>query len=431
MKRGLVGLTLLPVLTALALVRPATAADPVYDQVGVTAILAGVRTDGIVGASGGLVTLDTGSAFISARLDSSPSATVLASPFEPGTLARTVVGQGNGAAGSAVFAVPDAEARYPGSQTKGTCCGLPTSDAPPVTFGAGRASAEAGPSLAKGTSSGADFDIAGALASGPSTSSLSMTTSALDGKVAQTARTTVSKVTVAGVLTLSDVVATADITANRDAHTAKQSLTIGGATVAGQAVEISNDGVTAVGSPLVPGMTLEAATASANAALTGAGIEVHTLGGTAKHDGRSATASTGGVSIDLATPDLPGGVAANQLTIVLGGIELTEVDSLFLPVAVAPPAVAVNDPGVPSTTTTSTTFVPGSPGAQGITSGTAPAIAPPGQLVRTSFTIAGRRISGRTALVAFAGWQMLSLGCATLYAFVERRRRLILMGRTA
>ena len=90
--------------------------------------------------------------------------------------------------------------------------------------------------------------------------------------------------------------------------------------------------------------------------------------------------------------------------------------------------------GVPSTTTTSTTFVPGTPGTpgtQGLTGGAAPTVAPPGQLVQTSFTVAGRRISARTALVAFAGWQMLSLGCATLYAFVERRRRLILMGRTA
>ncbi|MCU1595437.1 MAG: hypothetical protein JWO12_2829, partial [Frankiales bacterium] len=219
MKRLLVATTLLPVLAALVLVRPATAADPVYDQVGVTAILAGVRTNGIVGASGGLVTLDTGSAFISARLDSSPSATVLASPVEPGTLVRTLVGQGNGAAGSAVFAVPDAEATYPCSQNKSSCCKAPTSDQPPVTFGAGQATAEAGPALAKGTSTGADFDIAGALTSGPSTSSLSMTTSALEGKVTQTARTAVSKVTVAGVLTLSDVVATADITANGDLHT--------------------------------------------------------------------------------------------------------------------------------------------------------------------------------------------------------------------
>ncbi|MCU1593028.1 MAG: hypothetical protein JWO12_420, partial [Frankiales bacterium] len=254
---------------------------------------------------------------------------------------------------------------------------------------------------------------------------------ALEGKVTQTARTAVSKVTVAGVLTLSDVVATADITANGDLHTAKQSLTIGGASVAGQAVEISNEGVTAVGTPLIPGMTLETATASANAALTSAGIEVHTVGGTAKHDARSATASTGGVSIDLVTPELPGGVAANELSIVLGGIELTEADSPFLPAAVVAPAPPVTAPAIPPTTSTSTTFVPGTPGRQGISGGTAPVVAPPTQLVQTSFTVAGRRISGRTALVAFAGWQMLSLGSATLYAFVERRRRLLLMGRPA
>ena len=41
-----------------------------------------------------------------------------------------------------------------------------------------------------------------------------------------------------------------------------------------------------------------------------------------------------------------------------------------------------------------------------------------------SVTVAGRRVSAVVALAAFAVWQFLSLGTATLYAVVERRRRI-------
>jgi hypothetical protein len=430
-KRAVVLLSMLPAVAALVLVRPASAADPVYDRVGLTAVLAGVRTDGLVGASGGLVTLDSGSAYLVGRLDSSPSAHVLAAPYEPGTLARTGVGQVNGGAGSAVLVVPDAEASYPGAQTKGTCCVAPPVDQPPLTFGAAQATAEVGPALAKGTSTGAAYELAGVLSAGSSTSTLSMTTAAANGEVTQQARTAVSKV-VTGPLTLSNVVATASITTDHDRHSPTQSLAIGGADVAGQAVQIGNAGVTAVGTPLIPGMTLEAATASANAQLSAAGITVHTVGGTTRHDARSATASSGGVRIDLASPDLPGGVAANSFTTVVGGIELTETDTLFVAPVATPLEQPVVPPAQPPVSTTTTTVIPGTPGVQGSVPVTplVPAIASP-QLVQTSYTVAGRRVSGRIAFVAFAGWQMLTLGSATLYAFVERRRRLILMERPA
>ncbi|MCU1693235.1 MAG: hypothetical protein JWM64_2326, partial [Frankiales bacterium] len=38
--------------------------------------------------------------------------------------------------------------------------------------------------------------------------------------------------------------------------------------------------------------------------------------------------------------------------------------------------------------------------------------------------VAGRRMPAATLLAGFAAWQFLSLSTATLYAFVERRRRL-------
>jgi hypothetical protein len=423
-------LSLVPTAGALILVRPAAAADPVYDQVGVTAIVSGVRTDGVVGASGGLVTLDGGSAYISGRLDSSPSAQVLAAPYEPGTLVRTGVGQVNGGAGQTVLTVPDADARYPGPQNKSTCCQVPPLSQPPLSFGAAAATAETGPAVAKGTSTGASYGVAGALSVGPSSSTLAMTVSAAAGQVVQDARTAVSHVDVAGVLVLQDVVATASIKTDRDTHAAVQSLTVGGASVAGQSVVLGNNGVTAVGTALIPGQTLEAATAQANAQLAAAGITVHTIGGAAKHDTRSATADSGGVEIVLGTPVLPGGVAANSLTVVVGGVALTEIDTLSVPLV--PPVIDVPPVTGGHTGTSTTTFVPGTPGSPGLPASpgaVGPQVAPPA--VATAFVVSGRRISARTALIAFAGWQLLSLGSATLYAFVERRRRLVLMGRPA
>ncbi|MCW2608185.1 MAG: hypothetical protein JWO60_2878, partial [Frankiales bacterium] len=38
--------------------------------------------------------------------------------------------------------------------------------------------------------------------------------------------------------------------------------------------------------------------------------------------------------------------------------------------------------------------------------------------------VAGRRVPATALLGGFAAWQFLSLSTATLYAFVERRRRL-------
>jgi hypothetical protein len=404
----------------------ASAAAPAYDQVGLTAVLSGVRTDGTIGASGGLVTLDSGSAYVTATLDSSPSAAVLAAPYEPGTLARTGVGQVNGGAGRKVLDLPDAEARYPG-QGSGSCCAVAPVSQGPLQLGAAQARAQAGPARVSGTATGAAYDLAGVLSAGPSTSTLTMTSDTAAGRVVQDARTAVSHLSVAGVLELDDVVATARITTDRDTHTAVQALTVGGATVAGQPVRIGNDGVTALGTPLLPGTTLEDATAQADARLAAAGISVHTVGGRTAHDARSASADTGGVRIDLRTADLPGGVAANALTVVVGGVALTELDTAFAPVAdvpaQAPPAVGA--PGTGSTSTT--TVLPGTAG----TTALPPVAVAPGPLVAAApqvspraFVLAGRRISARTALAAFAGWQLLSLGTATLYALVERRRRL-------
>lgn len=433
MKRLLAATTLVPLALVVGFVRPVSAAgDPVYDSASVTAIAAAGRTDGTVGASGGLVTLDTGTAYVSSALDSSPSAAVVAAPQEPGTLFHTGAGQVNGAAGQTVVGTLEAEARYPGDTTGSFDVGDPV-DSPPVYLGTANANAKVSPTHAEGLAQAARYAISPLFDVGPGTAAAHADVDLEKGTATQDARVTVSDVTLAGVLKIQGVVGTAKVTADHDTHTATQSLVVSGATVAGQQVGITNDGVVAVGTPLVPGTTLAQATDAVNEALAGAGIlSVHTLGGTATHTDRSAQADTGGVQVVLKTPDLPAGVAANTLTVVLGGIALTELDALAVPSApVAPPT----QPGPVTSAqppTTVTTVVPGTPAVPGTSpvGGTdqAPQVAAPARAA--AFEVRGRRISDRTALVAFAGWQMLSLGTATLYGFVERRRRLLQLGRT-
>jgi len=429
MKRLLAVTMLLPTALAVGFVRPVSAAgDPVYDQAGLSAIAAAARTDGVIGASGGLVTLDTGSAYVSASLDSSPSAAVVAAPEEPGTLFHTVAGQVNGAAGQKVIGTLEAEARYPGDTSNSFNVGDPV-DSPPVYLGAASASAKVSATSADGLAQAARYSIAPVLDLGPGTSAVHQVIDVEKGTAAQDAKVTVSDVDLLGVLKIQSVVATAKLTADHDTHTAAQSLVVGGATVGGQQVAITNDGVLAAGAPLVPGTTLAQATDTANAARASAGVaSIHTVGGIAKHTSRSAEADTGGLQIVMKSPDLPGGVSANALTITLGGIDLTELDALAVP-----SLPVVLPPALPGTTgqppTTITTVIPGTPGVPGSqpSQQQPPQVATPTQA--TAFEVRGRRISAQTALIAFGGWQLLSLGTATLYGFVERRRRLVQLGR--
>ncbi|MEO6203799.1 MAG: hypothetical protein ABIO67_00210 [Mycobacteriales bacterium] len=418
----------LPMVLGLVAVRPAdaevpvtvTAAGPAYDQYGLTALASGVRTDGIVGNAGGLVTLDTGSAYVAARLDASPSSEVLAAPYEPGALFRTVVGQVNGGAGQVVIDVPDAEAGYPG-EGKSSLTTVPSQTIGPLSTGSGSASAVATETTADGTATGSSSAITGVVTSEGSVSTVSMKVLPTAAKVVSTASTRVGRVFVAGVLELRDVVATASITADGDTHAALAGLTIGAASVAGQAVTIDQDGVRAAGTLLIPGQTIAGATDQVNAVLKGAGVKVQTTASERTTTGRSATADSGGVVITVATSDLPGGVAANALTVTVGGVSLTETDALRLP-AIEVPAVAAPHapPSVGSPAVTSTTTIPGTPGTAGSAAATLPTVA----MAPASFTLAGRSLSAAAALAAFAVWQFLSLGTATLYALVERRRRL-------
>ncbi|MBC7374142.1 MAG: hypothetical protein H7323_09150 [Frankiales bacterium] len=423
----------LPLVGGIVAVRPAGAQPaPVgYDSYSVSALAAGVRTSGVVGASGGLATLDTGSASVSARLDSSPSAAVRAAPYEPGTLFRTAAGQVNAAAGSAVLDVPDAEAQFPGSQTSGELTTVPPAQGGPVSSRGGSATAGASAASAGGSATAESLLVQGAFEIGASTSVVSLEADGPKGRTVSSARTTVSRVLVAGVLELRDVVATAAITAVGDAHVPTASLVVGGASVAGQAVELSEQGVTAAGTPLVPGQSIKDATAAANAALVAAGVQVRTLGGVRAADGRSATADTGGVAITATTATAPGGVGGDELALVVGGVVLTAVDAPLVPAVVLLPlpSTPVTLPPVSTSPESVSAFVPGSPGTPAVP-GTvtpaepaAPVLGAPPNTVPASLVVAGRRLPAAVVLAAFGVWQFLSLGTATLYAVVDRRRR--------
>lgn len=428
----------LPLVLGAVLVRPAagqvlTQTSQGYAQYSLTGLAAGARTSGDVGAGGGLATLDTASGSVSARLDAAPSAAVLAAPYEPGTLFRTGVGQVNGGAGQQVLDVPDAEAQFPGAQNQAELATVPPTDAGPATSRSGSATAQAREGLATGSATGSSLGVAGQVTVDGSTSSVELSADPGKGTAKATARSAVGKVEVAGVLVLSDVVATASIQATGDKHVPAAAVTIGGATVAGQPVEISDQGVTAVGTPLLPGQTVQDATTQANAALAAAGVQVQAVGATTSSTDRGATADTGGVTISLRTAPLPGGVPPNSLDVLVGAVSLTESDALppaevTAPVVAVPPVVAGPvDTGAPVTTVIpGTPGIPGTPAVPGVAAPAAPAAAAPAPGVLAaprSFTVIGRRFGATTVLAAFAVWQFLSLGTATLYAVVDRRRR--------
>jgi hypothetical protein len=418
----------LPLVLGAVAVRPAGAQDRSgsagFDGYSLTALASGARTSGDVGAAGGLATLDTASASVTARLDSAPSAAVLAAPYEPGTLFRTVVGQVNGGAGEQVLDVPDAEAQFPGQQTEASLETVPPAENGPVSSRGGQASARASELAAEGSATGEQLLVEEALDVGASTSSVQLVVDPGSGTSAASGRTVVSRVLLAGVLELRNVVATAEITADGDQHTPTASLTIGGASVAGQGVVISDEGVTAIGSPVLPGQTVEDLTEQANSVLSAAGIEVRTLGTTQSSGARSATADTGGVAISLVTPVLPGGIAGNRLEVVVGGIVLTATDSLALPALPSLPPLEAPSAEIGSGSSI-TTFVPGTAGTPAVPGSSAPepsrpvVAAPPATLV-----VGGRTLPAAVVLAAFAVWQFLTLGTATLYAVVERRRRI-------
>jgi hypothetical protein len=410
--------SLLPTTVALLVARPVDAAGLVpLDDFSLTALVAGARTAGDVGAAGGLVSLESGSGWVQATLDGGPSAFVRAAPYEPGPLVRTLVGQVNDAAGDAVLEVPDAEAGFPGVPSDSVGL-VPETSAGPLVVSGGTATAKASGSAVSGTSTGASLSLPGLVVVDGSTSVVELAGDKTKGDVTATARTAIARVAVAGVLELRNVVATAAVSAIGGEHKADAHLSVGTISVAGQEVGFTDQGLVAAGTELIPGSSLAEATDAANSALAAAGISVQVTAATRRTGPREAAADTGGVKITVATPDLPGGVAANRFEVVLGSASLTETDLLATPAVDTGEQPSTGSTGGGQPPTTTTTVVPGTPGTAG---GPAPSLAPEPV---ASYQVLGRRFSPTAALAAFGVWQFLTLGSVSLYALVDRRRRL-------
>jgi hypothetical protein len=411
-----------PIVVVLALGHPvagAAAAAP-FDDYSLTALVAGARTAGDVGAAGGLVTLDSGSGWVQGSLDGSPSSFVRAAPYEPGPLIRTVVGQVNDAAGETVLTVPDAEAAFPG-EAKGDLALVEETEAGPLVVAGGSATARAAAEKASGTSTGASLTIPGLVVVDGSTSSVALVGDKAKGTATASARTAVGRVTIAGVLELRNVVATAAVSASGGAHKAEAHLSIGTMSVADQEVGFTDDGLVVASTPVLPGTTIAQATDAANAALAAAGVSVQVTAALRHTGPHEAAADTGGLRITVATPDLPAGVAANRLEVVLGGASLTETDlAATAPVDTGPDQDTDTDT-VSQPPTTTTTVIPGTPGSP---EQVPPSVAP---TVPASYEVLGRRFGVTAALAAFGVWQFLTLGSVTLYSLVDRRRRLALL----
>lgn len=416
---GTVALT--PALTFLTALRPveASTAEP-FGAFGLTVTSAAIRTAGNVGASGGLVTLGTGTGFTAARLDAAPSSYALATPVEPGPVIRSLVGTVNTQAGDAVLTVPEAESAYPGNP-RATMEYAPATAAGPVSVVPGTASSSAGPHLAKGDTTGTGFTVDGVVEASRISSASSVSGTDTAGTAASSGTSSVGRLGVAGVLLLEDVVAHAAVTAVGSRTTSVAALTIGGASVAGVPVTIDTDGVHAAGQGTGLG-PLQDAQEQVNTALGAAGIDVHAVAVTKKVTGRSGYADTGGLVIHLVTPGVdPAGLPANDVTLTVGKVSATGTTEEPFVTVELPPYVDPGSPAVPPTTTTTTVVDGGSLGQPPVTSGPAPVVAQP-----AGYALVGHRISALAAFAAFAVWQLISMAMMTLYALADRRRRVAL-----
>jgi hypothetical protein len=415
---GTVALT--PALTLLTALRPVAAetAAP-FGSFGLTVTSAAVRTAGDVGASGGLVTLGTGTAFTSARLDAAPSSYALGSPVEPGPVVRALIGTVNTQAGDAVLGVSEAESTYPGNG-KAASSYAPATSAGPVSVVPGTAVSSAGPHLARAETTGSGLTVSGVLDAARLASTSSVTGTDTAGTAVTTGTSSVGHLGVAGVLSLEDVVAHATVSAVGARTTATAALTLGGASVAGVPVTIDADGVHAAGQGTGLG-PLQDAQAQVDQALAAAGIEVHAVAVTKTVTGRSGYADTGGIVITLATPGVdPAGLPGNDVTITVGKVTATGTSEAVVPPVELPPLTGPGTPAVPPTTTTPTVvdggMLPSTPAA----GGPAPLVASP-----RSYVLAGHRFSALAAFSAFAAWQLITMAMTTLYALADRRRRAV------
>lgn len=430
----LAAIALLPAVTALLLVRPAPAAGQTADLglYSMTVLAAGTNTTGTIGAGGGLAPIDSGAPVVRGRLDSSPSASVLAAPVEPGTLFRTAAALANNEVpDQEPLTVPAAESSHPGGPAEDQVSASGQAGDGPVTSTAAAARTSAGGHAIGGEAEVAAQDLTGdgaLVRQSQVRTSASATASPRDGQLVATATSSVSSVTIADTVTFEDVTGRASLRYADGSVTAEAGTTFGAVTVAGTPVRLTDEGVVVADGegPALP--TGQAATLEdqVNAVLEAAGITVEPLSPVREGGGRTGRADSGGVKVSVTTPS-SAAVPANVVEIVIGQAAVTmstepapEPAPLPAPptttsgpqtlsdggaVDTAPPSSATGPAVAPPTTPDDAPPAPGAPSPE-----VAPAEEP-------QVLLAGRRIPQKTALALLGGWQLLSLSTCTLAAF--------------
>ena len=427
----LAAIALLPVVSALVLLRTAPAVGQAADLglYSMTVLAAGTNTTGDIGAGGGLAPVDSGTPVVRGRLDSSPAASVVAAPVEPGTLFRTAAALANNEVpDQEPLRVPTAASSYPGGPAEDRVSPTDGAGEVPVSSTAATAHTSAGEHAIRGDAEAATQDVTGdgaLLRQRQVSASATATASPPDGTLLATATSHVSSVTIAETVTFEDVTGRARLQYADGTVTADADTTYGGIAVAGTPVRLTNDGVVvADDAPALP--IGEAATLEdqVNGVLEAAGITIEPLSPVREGGDRSGRADSGGIRVSITTPS-SAAVPANVVEVVIGQATAT--------LSTEPPPASTDLPSAAPDTGTA----PALPGTSGVDPApppaAGPAIAPPATGSSTpdvgaprpavapaeepQVLLAGRRIPQRTALALLGGWQLLSLSTCTLAAF--------------
>lgn len=474
---------LLPALTALLVLRPAPAAgqDPAVGFFAMTVTAASTNTSGDIGAGGGLTPVDSGAPVVKGRLDSSPTASMVAAAVEPGTLYRTGAALANNEAGEEVVPVEFARAAFPGGPDEDVSDPTATGVEGPFANGTVEARAQADERAITGVARVAEqslgagaaptrgsvttlLDGLGALAADYPTAvrtptdqdpalvrqrgghaEATATGDPAAGTLVASSSSTAETVTIAGTITIDDVRGVAVARLEDGTTSASAGTTYAGIRIADVPVALGTDGLQVTDEvPLLPGQELASLEDRLNAVLEAAGIQITPLSPLEATEDGSARADSGGVRVAITTPS-GAAVPANVVEVVVGQAVATLSAEPPMPApAPLPPSTPVDTGGADvtdraggSTAATDTADAAVSRTSPSTTSpGTAvpptasaptPAVAAPevatGEPGEPTMVLAGRRIPQRTALALFGGWQLLSLSTCTLAAFALRGSR--------
>lgn len=443
----LVLVTILPSLIALLVLRPAPARGqgPAVGFFALTVTAASANTSGDIGAGGGLTPIDSGAPVVRGRLDSSPTASMIAAAVEPGTLYRTGAALANNEAGDEVVPVEFAEAAHPGGPPEDTSDPTATGMEGPVSSRSVQAGARAAERGISGTARVADQSVGGTeedpvvVQQQGGHAEAAATADPDTGTLVATATSTAETITVAGVVTFEDVSGHAVVRLEDGQLAAEAATTYGGITVADVPVAVTTDGVVvADDAPLLPGQEVAVLADQVNAVLEAAGVQITPISPIERTGGGSATADSGGVRVSITTPS-SAAVPANVVEVVVGQAVATLTAEAPMP----PPAPLPSSP--PPDTARPTADTPSTPSPAPALPATAPragtrvtvtpatpttdtpppprVAAPAPAATEPTMVLAGRRIPRRTALALFGGWQLLSLSTCTLAAFALRGGR--------